>query len=642
MWTARGGCVAEHLLPSTAPGRSVAPSRASPSPVKSVLLQPEPQNLLCVFTPSHTDDPHVLVFIPTEGSLSSGGFFTLFVVDGDVLRSLAVFEASETSVHCHLQDFGVFDDTLYTLWDKQGQSLVEIKLLPWDTADEALYGRWSSATYAQEAELTPAYLDELLLSPGSTADKFCEAIMRPGTFSPLTLQSAINQYTDACRSLPPPYPPQLLVSYSTVGEQIASVVGCTVQRTKDPRTGAPLDENYWNALKRDWEGFIARCREIERNGRWPLAIGRGDPERGILVVERERLASLAGEDISLRLQRQLSASEPVEDQFAFLDLLWTMRSRLGPRLLQSLESRVHAVVHQEIAFTYADIIQDQVRAASFHEEVDEGLESWIAGRLQTLGKIQEKARYVLDIIGGFDKEVKREEEDAELLSRPISPEWSKALTASYVTTTVHARYDISLALVTLLFFVADELPQWDPGLLAEIFVVFRGVEMLRYVARHPAGDNATPTAQAALGAPGAEDDVVAKLRNMHVSASRGARFQPTYSLVHRLANLYGHSSGLPVSAHRFLDATGLLQSLSPAHATRQEVLFCERLRLLGYREVAREVLAWLPRTPGVTYVLGRLWLDEGRYDDAASAMEILAGSFGESMEHLPHMCTGLD
>ncbi|KAI0363723.1 hypothetical protein BV20DRAFT_957701 [Pilatotrama ljubarskyi] len=640
MWTARGGCVAEYALPSTAPGRGIAARNASPSPVNpSVLLPPEPQKLICVFTPSHSDDPHVLAFIPTEGSLSAGGFFQLFVVSGDALKPLTVFEASETSVHCHLQDFAVLDDTLYTLWDKQGQSMVEVRGLAWDASEDQTTGGWSSATYAQEAELTPAYLDELLLSPGSTADKFFEAIMRPGMFSPVTLQTAITQYTDSCRSLPAPHPPQLLVSYATVGEQIASVVGCTVQRTKDPKTGAPLDENYWNALKRDWEGFIARCREIERNGRWPLAIGRGNPDDGVLIIERERIASLAGEDLPLRLHRQLSSSATMDAQFALLEVLWTMRTKLGARLMLSLEGRLNEVVHQEIAFSYADIIQDQVRVSGFREQVDEGLESWIVGRLQSMGKVQEGARFVLDIIGGFDKEVKREEEDTELLSRPISPEWLKALTASYASTSVHARYDIALALVTLLLFLADELHEWDQGLLAEIFVVFRGVAMLRYVARQPAGDNATPSAQVALsGAPGGDEDVVAKLRNMHVSASRGAKFQPTYSLVHRLVNMYGLSTGLPVSAHRFLDATGLLQSLSPAHATRLEVLFCERLRLLGYREVAREVLAWLPRTPGVTYVLGRLWLDEGRYDDAASAMETLAGSFGEC----PHSALSAD
>ncbi|KAI8984997.1 nucleoporin Nup120/160-domain-containing protein [Trametes punicea] len=628
MWTAKAGCVAEYALSPVAPGRSVTVRHNSPSPATpSALLQPEPQRLLCTFTPSHTDDPHVLAFVPTEGSLTSGGYFQLFVVNGHTLKTLTVFEASETSVHCHLQDFTVLDDILYTLWDKQGQSMVEVRALAWDASEEGTIGCWSSATYAQEAELTPAYLDELLLSPGSTADKFFEAIMRPGIFSPYTLQTAINQYADACRSLPPPHPPQLLVSYVTVAEQIASVVGCTVQRTKDLKTGAPLDENYWNALKRDWEGFIARCREIERNGRWPLAIGRGNPDDGVLIIERERIASLAGEDLPLRLHRQLTSSQALDAQFALLDVLWTMRTRLGPRLMLTLESGLIDVVQQEIAFPYADIIQDQVRLSAFREQIDEGLESWIAGRLQGIGKIQEAARFVLDIIGGFDKEVKREEEDAELLSRPISPAWLKALTASYATTSVHARYDISLALVTLLFFLADELQQWDQGLLAEIFVVYRGIAMLRYVARQPAGDNATPP-QVEVGASRNDDEVVAKLRNMHVSSSRGAKFQPSHSLFHRLVDLYGHSHGLPISAHCFLDATGLLQSLSPAHATRLEVLFCERLRLLGYREVAREVLAWLPRTPAVTYVLARLWLEEGRYDDAASAMETLAGSFG--------------
>lgn len=574
----------------------------------------------------------------------SGGFFQLFVVEGDALRLVTAFDASGTSAHCHLQDFAVLDDTLYTVWDKQGQSMVEVLVLPWDESEATQTGGWSSATYAQEAELTPAYLDELLLADGSLEGKFFEAIVQPGTFSPLTLQSAINQYADACRSLPPPYPPQLLQTYPTVSEQITAIVGCTVQRTKDPKTGAPLDTNYWNALKRDWEGFIARCREIERNGRWPLAIGRGNPDDGVLVLERERIASLAGEDHPLRLHRELSLSLPVGEQFDLLTILWTMRQKLGPRLLRSLEERLNEVIRQEIAFSYADIIQDQVRASNFHEEVDEGLQSWIAGRIRVLedtakqsgaqgrqAGLQQAANEVLNLVGGFDKEVKSEEDDGEFLLRPASPEWLKALTASYATTSIHARYDLSLSLVIFLLFLADDLPLWDPGLLAEIFVVFRGIAMLRYGARQPGGDNAGPAAGAGAGAE--EDAVVATLRNMHVSASRGARFQPTYSLVHRLVNVYGHSSacGLRVSAHRFLDATGLLQSLSPADATPLETAFCERLRQLGYHEVAREVLSWFPRTAGVTYVLGRLWLDEGRYDDAGSVMEVLAGSFGESI-----------
>ncbi|GBE90229.1 hypothetical protein SCP_1900780 [Sparassis crispa] len=109
---------------------------------------------------------------------------------------------------------------------------------------------WNTATYAHEAELTPAYLEELLLSAGSMADKFFGAISRPGTFSPVTLRTVIDQYTDACRSLPPPCMPQLLTTYGSVGEQIAAVVGGTVELTRDLSTGASQYDRYWNALKR--------------------------------------------------------------------------------------------------------------------------------------------------------------------------------------------------------------------------------------------------------------------------------------------------------------------------------------------------------------------------------------------------------
>lgn len=630
LWTARSGCVAERILSSSSLLKSVISGPTSTSAKTPVWLPSEPQKLLCVFHVAEPEAQFVLVFIPTESSSTSGGYFQLFDASDESVRPIKIFETSKNSVHCHLQDFLVDGDALYTLWDRQGQSMVEkLELLISRPVVEDV--DWKNITYAPEAELTPAYLDELLLSPGSLTDKFFEAVMRPGTFSPLTLQAAIAQYTDACYSLPPPYPPQLLTAYATVGEHIAAVVGCTVQLTRDPHTGAPQHTKYWNALKRDWEGFIARCREIERSARWPIALGVGDSKNGIVVVERERIASVVDEDLPLRLHRCLSTSLQLEPQFSLLDILWTLRTKLGPRAMLTLENRLIDLAHQEIAFPYADIIQDQVRRTYFRDEIDEGLENWITGRLQSVGNIEEATRTILDIVGGFDKAVKREEDEVELLLPTDNQEWTGALTAAYVTSSVNARYDLCFSLVTLLFFLSDELHQWDPSLLGEIFVVFRGVAMLRYVVRQPAGDSVTPSPSMDV-ATVEDEDVSARMRNMHVSSSQ-SRFTPTYSLVHRLVAQYGNaasSSHSPSAAHQFLDATGLLQSFTPAHATRLEVLFCERLRLLGYHEVARELLAWLPRTPGVTYVLGRLWLDEGRYDDAASILEGLAGSFGPS------------
>jgi len=144
--------------------------------------------------------------------------------------------------------------------------------------------------------------------------------------------------------------------------------------------------------------------------------------------------------------------------------------------------------------------------------------------------------------------------------------------------------------------------------------------VLRHVAQQAAGDSE----QDALGEP---DDFVSRMRNMNVSQSR-TRALPVYSLLHRLLPRSWGQKGLIEAAHSFLDSTGLLQSVSPAHATRSEVVYCERLRLLGYIEVAGELLTWLPRTPGVTYVLARLWLDSGRADDAAALLDGLAARFG--------------
>jgi len=68
-------------------------------------------------------------------------------------------------------------------------------------------------------------------------DKVFEAIMSPGTSSALTLRLAIDHHTDACLSLPGPRPQQLNTTYATVGENIAAVVGYTVNLNCDPQMG---------------------------------------------------------------------------------------------------------------------------------------------------------------------------------------------------------------------------------------------------------------------------------------------------------------------------------------------------------------------------------------------------------------------
>ncbi|KAI0307403.1 nucleoporin Nup120/160-domain-containing protein [Multifurca ochricompacta] len=600
LWTARSGCASAKSLPSSASScRELSPGASTSTNRSNILLDPVPQKLITVY-----EGPFVIVFIPTPSSSSSGGFFQLFSASNDHLQLVETFEASHESAHGHLQDFAVINGYLHTLWDRQSQAAVDILDVPMsDVSNEPESFGWRVALYPYEPDLTPAYLDELLLSPGSLTDKFFSAIMRPGVFSSHTLRTAIGQYTDACRSLPGPPTAPLITSYISLGEQIAAVVGCTVTLSRDTHTGALQYDKYWIALKRDWEGFIARCRAVERSARWPLALGTG--RRGeVLIAERERIGTLAVEDLPLRLHRHFRADLGAEPQFA---------------------GRVIDLTQQEIAFPFADIIADTAARGAFRDSLDDGAESWLVGRLQSVPDLEAATRLVLDLVGGFDRAVKMEEDEVELLLPQHISMHTRMLTAAYATHSVEARYDFILALIALLFFFSEDLEGWDPSLLAEIFAVFRGVAMLRYAAEQPAFDAAPFTIVDDA------DEVTARLRTLGMSRSGPAASAPMPDLFPCLLEQIGGAAAdapLAVSAHAFLDMSGLLQATSTAHAARLEVLWCEHLRSLRFLDAARETLEWLPRTPAVMYVWARLWLDVGRGAEAAEAMDKLAGSFG--------------
>ena len=620
LWSAKGGCVASKTISNRPIGQSTLSGTATSDP-----LDAEARNLLRICSGGTNDEStFAIAFTPMFTDPNFGGYFQIFDSTADQLRELGTIDCSVTSAHCHLQDFIINDGMLCVLWERQGASMMERKPLGLGNLNAANSTTWTTSCHGEGADLTPAYLEEFLCSPGSLTEKFMEAILRPGLFSPLTIRTALEQYIEASLSLPGPPAPELTTSYATVVENIAAVVGCTVSLVQDPHTGAMQYDRYWSALKRDWEGFIARCREVERSARWPLALCVGQSNEGVLVAERERINTLAKEDLPIAVHRHLNDSLAVDSHFVILDIAWTLCDKIGPQLLRSVETRVVDVLHQEIAFSIVDILGDQAQRVDFKECLDDGTHNWIISRLHDLEDLDKDIRTILDLVAGFDPQVKREEDEVELLLPPTRSEWRVALSTAYVSTSVHARYDICIALMTLLLFLADDLREWDQSLIEEVFAVFRGLAMLRCAARQPAADHSQDPRPSD---PTNTDEMIARMSNMQVSRSH-SHFAPTSSLVHRLIAQSGECSELPGSAHRFLDTTGLLQSTSPAHATVFEVQFCDNLFGLGYPDIARDMLGWLPRTPGVVFVIAQLYTALGRADDAASIMEKVAASFG--------------
>jgi len=629
LWKAKLGCVASKTLPTT-PNRD--PNSTS-STSQYLLLDAEPQNLLRVFSLTSEDSVYiyVLVFIAMTSS-NSGGFFCLIDTSFDQFIEVGIIDCPKHTAHCHLRDFMVKDKMLYTLWDSQGQSMVERTELKTELSiQHAMPPSWTTHYYAHQPELTPAYMEEQLFCTGSLTEKFLQNVMKPGVFSSLTLRTALDKYVDACLSLPGPPPSQLLSSYATLCEKIAAVIGCTVTLNRDPQTGGFQHANYWTALKRDWEGFVARCREVERSARWPLTIGSHGQD-GVIIVERERAASLVDEDIPICIHRMLERDQSLHSQYSIFGLIWEARCKLGPRMMSGLENQAIDIMHQEIAFSFAEILQDQARRIKFKDSLDEGAADWLIGRLQSFD-VDEVTRTALDFIGGFNMAIKHEETDGELLDVVPGSSWESAQVAAYTATTIEARYDLCLCLVVLLFLLSEELPTWDASLLAEVFAVFRGLAMLRYVASQPA-ETPHSTERATISSP---DDVVTQMRNMNVSNTK-SHFASRTSVLKLLMSPSATADGIASTSHNFLDSSGLLQSLSPAHATKYEIVFCERLNSLGFHNVTRELLSWFPRTPAVTFLQSQVWLRLGRVDDASYLLESLAGSFGQfSFEIYRHL-----
>ncbi|KAF9569446.1 hypothetical protein CPC08DRAFT_678255 [Agrocybe pediades] len=628
LWKPKLGCVTSKMLPSTPNAKD--PSTSASGNAKYLLLDEERQNLIKIFSTTSKDDGRVdiyaLVFIPTPSS-TSGGFFCIVDTSTDHFVEVGIIECPRHTAHRHLQDFIFADNTLCTLWDSQGRSVVEsttINISSLRTHD-LQPASWTTSQYMQEPELTPAVMEEQLLTHGSLSDKFLEAILKPGVFSPLTLQIALNRYVEACRTLPGVQPPQLSHTYPSLAENIAAVVGCTVTLNREQYTGRYLNANYWTALKRDWEGFVARCRDVERSARWPLSIVSQGPD-GIVIIERERVGSLVIEDVPISIRRQLESDQPPHSQYEIIGILWALRHKMGPRMLASVETRTADLLHQEIAFSFAEILQDQARTIQLKENLEPGADLWFAGRLQSVPDLDKATRAALDAIGGFDFSIKRELTDAELLNPPPVSEWLRSQAAAYSTTSTEARYDLCLCLIILLLFSADTLQDWDATLLAEVYAVFRAISILRFVGHQPAeGRNAENRADVT-----SSDDVVTKMRNMNVSKHQ-LKCASVSSLTRLLISQSPITDGIATAAHNFMDFSGLCQSISTASVTKQEILFCERIRSLGFNGVAHDLLAWFPRTPSVVFLKSLVFMSQGRVDDAALLLEKLAGSFGINM-----------
>ncbi|KAG8809706.1 hypothetical protein FRC17_003289, partial [Serendipita sp. 399] len=359
---------------------------------------------------------------------------------------------------------------IHCLWEHSGESMYEYTVLDMETASHSSHNRRHSNNgdvpmrevgrevgssgsddgiddYGTEWRLIP-YLSAPVNSGGPpTADSidflasldFTHPLVEstilqalfvpgPGGFSPYTISEALKDYVEAKRisvkgdngSSDPNSALRKALSkqYPTLRERVAAVVGAVAhegQSSKDvkgTRSNIVDDEEINKILKlrRQWEGFLASCREIEKSGHWPVALGvvetrglgGGDtavPLAGeCVVIERERMGLVVNEDEPLELYRRVVREMQEADRIAeetgeiqlpttedwsvfLLRLALSLKSLLSPSSWAEIAGHMSGVIRASISDHYGDILLDLGR--EIHLENLDATE-WVFEQLDSL------------------------------------------------------------------------------------------------------------------------------------------------------------------------------------------------------------------------------------------------------------------
>lgn len=583
------------------------------------------------FQPDLDAGTEVIVFVPTP-SAETAGFFLLYRLSArdHVSRRDLVFigrkSCSTQTENWELRDFLVADDVLYLLWNAQGRTVIQTSTHDLDET-ESEQEPWATLSMDGEKELSPDSFEETTQDGDTLASSILAAILRPGAFSPYTLHMAVEQYEHSLVDIAPHI---LNTPYPTLAERIAAVVGSSVSLATDPRTGTQMWDRYWSALRRDWEGFVARCQAVERAGRWPLGLSRAR-DGSVVVLARERMGTIVALDEPMTVHALAGANTSAGT--TLFGIAWSLRANIPDADLRVLEDALRSVSGDgRIAYSHDSVLRD-VAQRHLDGLIPDGPAAFVRSGLGMLGDLEDAAVQALNVVVKLEHLVKLEDPDGAMgLAVGHDGDFKKALTTAFITQSVEARYELCLSVLLLLLFIALD----DPNVLkaspaaARACVTFHALGLLRALIKQSAGDLVGVSG----GYGDVEDDVLARFEAMgFASPAPGTvgvgRSGPQYSLVHALLPRANLSTGVLQSAHAFIRDSGILTDAAQLDVGSGALGLVERLRVLGYLDFARELVMRLPPTPGVCYIHARLLLDLGRPDEAVVLFEKVANNFGE-------------
>ncbi|KAG9053964.1 hypothetical protein FS842_006600 [Serendipita sp. 407] len=222
----------------------------------------------------------------------------------------------------------------------------------------------------------------------------------PGGFSPYTISEALKVYVESARvsvkgdarSSDPNVGLRNALShqYTSLRARVGAIVGSVIKEKVSSKTGTnnrimeDEEETKITTQRREWEGFLACCRAIEKSGHWPVALGivgtralTGQSPQGgeCVVIERERMGLVVNEDSPLemyhRVMREMQetdfndeeagihAVQPTHDWGSFLlRLALSLKSLLSPSSWAKVTDDLFSVIRNGISKNYDELLLD--------------------------------------------------------------------------------------------------------------------------------------------------------------------------------------------------------------------------------------------------------------------------------------------
>lgn len=643
----------------------------------------------------------IVTFVATPLSSSSAGSFLVFRVtrySGEITFA-GDKPCSSTSGSAALRGFEIIPPMardhsgtgwrLLVAWDKRGavfgESVCMDDIFQFSTFhDEGGHSQllhdWTPIWSPTEVDqMDPAYFDEIIsATPPDATDPydnndipqtFSRHLLYPGRFSPLALETALEEYIE--QQLPSrQLTPQVTSIYPSRSAKFEAIVGCHLQLRLDAQTGAPVVEAYRQELKTHWLGLWARVRDLDKRDRWPICTETVDG--AVVIHTRGGISAFVAQDTATVVAHlgQSGGTEIVhlpDESFAAVPELASREVRHGAAVVSAAGELLTGLLKnpagQGESANLDDLIarMDEVLSVPASEPIDTRLGSvWdemiepivteddtlpLRRILSNIESTADGISSTLHVLMAGDVDSSQTPSSAVVLSG-----YGNALLSSTIASMITARYQLALGtLLVAIYHLSDSVNHDDDeealeemaDLLSSVVFVYHRYRVLKWSRDQNGEEGRERTKASNVGARKAAGNDVFTADRTQDDQLDDDSIDPSYSLIHTIIARQSRHPADPSTIAFTPDALAFLNNLGLLKGEEAELepnLADVQLGLMiltgGHAGLANTFTELYTLSSGNSYVRGRALLELGFIDDAVDCLrKSAAGINGKWREY---------